>query len=65
MAYTGSIDLLNVTAIVLLTETSAAQSSGEIAVMVGADVSAPALSVDSSPSSLLEQDTERVVNTAE
>ena len=60
VAYTGSIDLLKVTEIVLLTETSAEPSSGEIAVTVGADVSAPALSVDSSPSSLLEQETERV-----
>ena len=60
VAYTGSIDLLKVTEIVLLTETSAVPSSGETAVTVGADVSAPALSVDSSPSSLLEQETERV-----
>ena len=60
VAYTGSIDLLKVTEIVLLTETSAAPSSGETFVTVGADVSAPALSVDSSPSSLLEQETERV-----
>ena len=60
VAYTGSIDLLKVTEIVLLTETSEAPSSGETAVTVGADVSAPALSVDSSPSSLLEQETERV-----
>ena len=49
VAYTDSIDLLKVTEIVLLTETSAAPSSGEIAVTVGTDVSAPALSVDSSP----------------
>ena len=60
VAYTGSIDLLKETEIVLLTETPAAPSFGEIAVTVGADVSAPALSVDSSPSSLLEQETERV-----
>ena len=60
VAYTGSIDLLKVTEIVLLTETSAASSYGEIAVTVGADVSASALLVDSSPSSLLEQETERV-----
>ena len=60
VAYTGSIDLLKVTEIVLLTETSAAPPSGKIAVTVGADVTAPALSVDSSPSSLLEQETERV-----
>ena len=60
VAYTGSIDLLKVTEIVLLTETSAAPPFGEIAVTDGADVSAPALSVDSSPSSLLEQETERV-----
>ena len=58
--YTGSIDLLKVTEIVLLTETSAEPSSGEIAVTVGSDASAPVLSVDSSPSSLLEQETERV-----
>ena len=43
VAYTGSIDLLKVTEIVLLTETSAAPSSGETDVTVGADVSAPAL----------------------
>ena len=60
LAYTGSIDLLKVTEMVLLTETSAVPSSGETAVTVGADVSAPTLSVDSSPSSLLEQETERV-----
>ena len=60
VAYTGSIDLLKVTEIVLLTETSAAPSSGETDVTVGADVSSPELSVDSSPSSLLEQETERV-----
>ena len=60
VAYTGSIDLLKVTEIVLLTETSAAPSSGETAVTIGADGSAPAFSVDSSPSSLLEQETERV-----
>ena len=36
VAYTGSIDLLKVTEIVLLTETSAAPSSGETAVTVGA-----------------------------
>jgi len=59
VAYTGSIDLLKVTDIVLLTETSAAPSSGETAVTVGSDVSVSALSVDSSPSSLLEQETER------
>ena len=60
MAYSGTIDLLNVTEIVLLTETSAAPSSGETAATVGANVLAPSLSVDSSPSSLLEQETERV-----
>jgi len=60
VAYTGSIDLLKVTEIVMLTETSAAPSSGEIPVKVGADVSAPAFSVDSTPSSLLEQETERI-----
>ena len=61
VAYTGSIDLLKVTEIVLLTETSVAPSSGEIAITVGADVSVTALSVDSSPSSLLEQETERII----
>ena len=60
VAYTGSIDLLKETEIVLLTETSTVPSSGETAVTVGADVSAPALSVDSYPSSLLVQETERV-----
>ena len=57
--YPGSIDLLKVIEIVLLTETSVSPSSGEIPVTVGADVSVPALSVDSSPSSLLEQEMER------
>ena len=60
VAYTGSIDLLKVTEIVLLTETSAAPSSGETAVTVGTDVSVPDVSVDSSSSSLLEQETKRV-----
>jgi hypothetical protein len=60
VAYTGSIDLLKVTEIILLIETSAAPSSGEMAVTVGADVSEPALSVDSSTSSLLEQEKVRV-----
>jgi len=60
VAYTGSMDLLKVTEIVLLTETSVAPFSGEIAVKVGSNVSATALSVDSSPSSLLEQETERI-----
>jgi len=60
VACTGSIDLLKVTEIVLLTKTSAVPSSGETDVTVGKDVSAPAFSVDSSPSSLLEQETERV-----
>ena len=60
VAYTGSIDLLKVTEIVLLTETSATPSSGETDITVGSDVSLPALLVDSSPSSLLEQETERV-----
>ena len=60
VANTGSIDLLKVTEILLLTETLAVPSSGETAVTVGADVSAPALSVDSSSSSLLEQETKRV-----
>ena len=60
VAYTGSIDLLKVTEIVLLTETLAVPSSGETAVTVSEDVSAPALSVNSSSSSLLEQETERV-----
>ena len=43
VAYTGSIDLLKVTEIELLTETSVAPSSGETAFTVGVDVSAPAL----------------------
>ena len=60
VAYTGSIDLLKVTEIVLLTETLATPSSGETAVTVGADVSVPDVSVDSSSSSLLEQETERI-----
>ena len=38
VAYTGSIDLLKVTEMVLLVETSVSPSSGEIAVTVGADV---------------------------
>ena len=53
VAYNGSIDLLKVTEIVLLTETSATPSAGVIAVTFGSDVSAPVLSVASSPSSLL------------
>jgi len=60
VAYNGSIDLLKVTEIVLLTETSATPSAGIIAVTFGSDVSAPVLSVASSPSSLLEQETERL-----
>ena len=60
VAYNGSIELLKVTKIVLLTETSAVPSSGETTFTVGADVSMTALSVDSSPSSLLEQETKRV-----
>ena len=53
------MDLLKVTETVLLTDTSVVPSAGEIAVTVGADVSLLA-EVDSSSSSLLEQETERV-----
>ena len=47
VTFTGSIDLLNVMGIVLLTETSVVPSALEIAVTVGAQVSAVAV-VDSS-----------------
>ena len=40
VSFTGSIDLLNVMGIVLLTETSVVPSALEIAVTVGAQVSA-------------------------
>ena len=53
------MDLLKVTETVLLTDTSVVPSAGEIAVTVGADVSLLA-EVDSSSSSLLEQEKERV-----
>ena len=43
VANTGSIDLLKVTEILLLTETLAVPSSGETTVTVSVDVSAPAL----------------------
>ena len=52
VTFTGSIDLLNVMGIVLLTETSVVPSALEIAVTVGAQVSAVAV-FDSS--SLLEE----------
>ncbi|MBS1255485.1 MAG: hypothetical protein MAG581_01293 [Deltaproteobacteria bacterium] len=52
------MDLLKVTETVLLTDTSVVPSAGEIAVTVGADVSLLA-EVDSSSSSLLEQEKER------
>lgn len=52
VTFTGSIDLLNVMGIVLLTETSVVPSALEIAVTVGAQVSAVAV-VDSS--SLVEE----------
>ncbi len=52
VTFTGSIDLLNVMGIVLLTETSVVPSALEIAVTVGAKVSAVAV-VDSS--SLVEE----------
>ena len=56
--FTGSIDLLNVMGIVLLTETSVVPSALEIAVTVGAQVSAVAV-VDSSSSLVEEQEKAR------
>ena len=56
VTFTGSIDLLNVIGIVLLTKTSVVQSALEIAVTVGAQVSAVAI-VDSS--SLLVEEQEK------
>ena len=55
---TGSIDLLSVMGIVLLTETSVVPSALEIAVTVGAQVSAVAV-VDSSSSLVEEQEKAR------
>ena len=55
VTFTGSIDLLNVMGIVLLTETSVVPSALEIAVTVGAQVSAVAV-VDSSSSLVEEQE---------
>ena len=56
--FTGSIDLLNVMGIVLLTETSVVPSALEIAVTVGAQISAVAV-VDSSSSLVEEQEKAR------
>ena len=58
VTFTGSIDLLNVMGIVLLTETSVVPSALEIAVTVGAQVSAVAV-VDSSSSLVEEQEKAR------
>ena len=58
VTFTGSIDLLNVMGIVLLTETSVVPSALEIAVIVGAQVSAVAV-VDSSSSLVEEQEKAR------
>ena len=58
VSFTGSIDLLNVMGIVLLTETSVVPSVLEIAVTVGAQVSAVAV-VDSSSSLVEEQEKAR------
>ena len=52
VTFAGSIDLLNVMEIMLLTETSVVPSTGETAVTIGAEVSAVAV-VDSS--SLVEE----------
>ena len=53
VTFAGSIDLLNVMEILLLTETSALPSIGETAVTIGAEVSAVVV-VDSS--SLLREE---------
>ena len=58
--FAGSIDLLNVMGIVLLTETSVVPSALEIAVTVGAQVSAVAI-VDSSSSLREEQERARAI----
>ena len=58
VTFTGSIDLLNVIGIVLLTETSVVPSALEIAVTIGAQVSAVAV-VDSSSSLVEEQEKAR------
>ena len=58
VTFTGSIDLLNVMGIVLLTKTSVVPSTGETAVTVGAQVSAVAI-VDSSSSLVEEQEKAR------
>ena len=55
VTFAGSIDLLNVMEIVLLTETSVVPSTGETAVTIGAEVSAVAV-VDSSSSLVEEQE---------
>ena len=56
--FAGSIDLLNVMEIMLLTETSVVPSTGETAVTIGAEVSAVAV-VDSSSSLREEQEIAR------
>ena len=58
VTFTGSIDLLNVMGVVLLTETSVVPSALKIAVTVGAQVSAVAV-VDSSSSLVEEQEKAR------
>ena len=58
VTFTGSIDLLNVMGIVLLTKTSVVPTTGETAVTVGAQVSAVAI-VDSSSSLVEEQEKAR------
>ena len=58
VTFTGSIDLLNVMGIVLLTETSVVPSTGEKTVTVGAQVSAVAI-LDSSSSLVEEQEKAR------
>ena len=58
VAFAGSIDLLNVMEIMLLTDTSVLPSKGETAVTIGAEVSAVAV-VDSSSSLVEEQEIAR------
>ena len=59
VTFAGSIDLLNVMEIMLLTETSVVPSTGETAATIGAEVSAVAV-VDSSSSLREEQEIARV-----
>ena len=61
VTFAGSIDLLNVMEIMLLTETSVVPSALEIAVTVGAQV--PAVAVVDSSSSLVEEQEKAITRT--